>query len=402
MKRREFLSHCAGTLSLFALPALATDSPPATMLNRDMTLRLFLAGDVMTGRGLDQILPHPSEPSLHEPYAHSATVYLELAERTNGPIPRRVGYDYIWGDALAVLREMAPDLRIINLETAVTKSGDYWQGKAINYRMHPKNLPVLTAAGIDGCVLANNHVLDWGYAGLSETLKSLQRAGIATAGAGSDEAAAAAPAIMEVAGKGRLLLFAFGHPSSGVGEEWAATPERAGVNHLADYSSRQIDRIAAAVAAHKQERDIALFSIHWGSNWGYQVPHEQRQFAHHLIDEAGIDLIYGHSSHHPRGFEVYREKLILYGCGDLLNDYEGISGYEAYRDDLSLIYFPTLDPASGRLVELVIVPQQIRRFRLNRASDRDARWLQAMLNREGKRFGTEVALAAGPHLVARW
>ena len=164
----------------------------------------------MTGRGIDQILPHPAPPVLFESYMRSALGYVELAERSSGPIPRPVDDAYIWGDALPELARIRPDLRIINLETAVTLSGDAEPGKGIHYRMHPANVGCLSAAAIDCCVLANNHVLDWGYSGLSETVDTLRRAGIATAGAGCDAAAAAAPAVLLAPGKGRVLVFACG------------------------------------------------------------------------------------------------------------------------------------------------------------------------------------------------
>src|SRR4030065_1052838 len=124
---------------------------------RDMTL--FLCGDVMTGRGIDQVLPHPGDPALHEGYATSALDYVALAERANGPISRPVEFAYIWGDALAEWARIAPDLRIVNLETAVTTRDAWQRGKGIHYRMHPANTPCLTAARIDCCGLANNHVL---------------------------------------------------------------------------------------------------------------------------------------------------------------------------------------------------------------------------------------------------
>ncbi len=139
-------------------------------------ITIFLCGDVMTGRGIDQVLPHPSKPVLYEPYVKDAVDYVHLAERANGPIPKPVSHSYIWGDALDVLERMAPDLRIINLETSITTSEDYWRGKGINYRMHPQNAPCITAAKTDLCVLANNHVLDWGFAGLIETLETLKTA----------------------------------------------------------------------------------------------------------------------------------------------------------------------------------------------------------------------------------
>ena len=153
---------------------------------------LFLCGDVMTGRGIDQILPHPGDPQIREPYVTSATHYVRLAEAANGPIPAPVPFPYIWGDALAALEAARPDARIVNLETSITTSTELWP-KGINYRMDPANVPCLTAAGIDCCCLANNHVLDCGYAGLTETIGTLRRARIEFAGAGEDESEARVP-----------------------------------------------------------------------------------------------------------------------------------------------------------------------------------------------------------------
>ena len=145
-----------------------------------------------------------------------------------------------------------------------------------------------------------------------------------------------------------------------------------------------------------------LFSLHWGGNWGYAVPPGQRAFAHALVDTAGVDIVHGHSSHHPRGIEVYRGRPILYGCGDLLNDYEGIGGHEAYRAELGLMYFPTLERASGRLRALELVPTRIRDLRVNRADAGDRAWLLAMLQRECAALGTAVEPGTGSGFVVRW
>ena len=139
-------------------------------------IRLFLCGDVMTGRGVDQILPYPCDPRLHEPYMDSAIDYVRLAEQAVGPIPRAVDFSYVWGAALEELSHARPDARIINLETSVTRS-DAWLDKGINYRMSPENAACLRAAGVDCCVLANNHVLDWGRAGLRRNPGHARRAG---------------------------------------------------------------------------------------------------------------------------------------------------------------------------------------------------------------------------------
>jgi poly-gamma-glutamate synthesis protein (capsule biosynthesis protein) len=363
------------------------------------TLTLFLCGDVMTGRGIDQILPFPSDPVLHEPWVKDARDYVLLAEQANGSIPRPVDFSYVWGDALEELQRSAAALRIVNLETSVTVSDQPWPGKGIHYRMNPRNVPCLTAARIDACSLANNHVLDWGYEGLAETLGTLRGAGIGSAGAGRNREESEAPVVLEVEGTGRCVLFALGSTTSGIPAAWAAGHDRPGVAVLHPPLVRALPRIAEQVRALRRPGDRVVVSIHWGGNWGYEIPGDERDLAHALVDEAGVDIVHGHSSHHPKGFEVYGGRLILYGCGDFLTDYEGIHGHEEFRGELCLMYFPTLD-ASGRLVGLRMRPMRLRRFRIGYASRAEAEWLARMLNREGRRLGTEVAVQEDGLLTA--
>jgi poly-gamma-glutamate synthesis protein (capsule biosynthesis protein) len=291
---------------------------------------------------------------------------------------------------------------MINLETSITSSDDYWEGKGIHYRMSPQNVPCLTAAQIDFCSLANNHVLDWGYAGLTETLETLRNANITSGGAGHNLHEATAPVVIEVEGKGRVVIFSYGLPTSGIPRDWGATEERAGVNLLRDTSDQSVQRVKQSVSAVKRQGDIVVVSIHWGSNWGYEIPPRQIEFAHRLIDDAGVAIIHGHSSHHVRGIEVYNDRLILYGSGDFLNDYEGISGYESYRGDLALMYFVGMDPSSEKLIELRMTPMQTKHLRSNRATRADTLWLADILNREGLKFGTGVALNQDGALTLRW
>lgn len=363
---------------------------------------LFLCGDVMTGRGIDQVLPHPSKPHLFEPWARSALQYVELAERSAGAIGRGLDFAYPWGDALAVLGEQHPDARLINLETAVTTSEDAQPGKGIHYRMHPDNLPCLTHAGIDCCVLANNHVMDWGPAGLEQTLAQLHAAGLRTAGAGANAQEAAAPAVIIPATGARVLVFAVAHPSSGTPEQWAAGPRRAGVGIVDELSAHSAQRLAALTARHRRVGDIVLVSVHWGGNWGFDIAPAQQAFARTLIEAGAADVVWGHSSHHVKGTEVHRGKLILYGCGDLINDYEGIGGHTDYRAELSLMYFPRLDAATGALLELRMAPMRMHRFRLERAPAEGRAWLLGTLEREGRALGTSLAPEQRDGFSLRW
>jgi poly-gamma-glutamate capsule biosynthesis protein CapA/YwtB (metallophosphatase superfamily) len=351
---------------------------------------LFFCGDLMTGRGIDQILPAHSPPELFEPYAKDARMYIALAEKRNGPMPSKVDHRYIWGEALKILEEIRPAARIVNLETSITRSDDFWPAKGIHYRMHPENVGVLQAAAIDCCVLANNHTADLGFRGLVETLQTLRQAGIKSAGAGETAAVAAAPAVLELASNTKLLVFAYAMDSAGVPVSWAAGVSSPGVNFLSDLSAATLTATVESIGRQSRPEDLVIFSVHWGSNWGYDIPDEQIDFARGLIDSGVVDMVHGHSSHHVRPLEVYKGKLIIYGAGDFLNDYEGIEGNESYRDDLALMYFPTLDARTGELIRLRIIPLQIFRFSLRRASPADAAWLSKVITRESGQFGTRV------------
>jgi poly-gamma-glutamate synthesis protein (capsule biosynthesis protein) len=290
------------------------------------------------------------------------------------------------------------DLRIINLETSITSSEHYWRDKRIHYRMHPRNVGCITAARIDCCCLGNNHILDWGYDGLAETIQTLDSVGIGHTGAGRNAAEAAAPAVLDLPGKGRVLVFSYGAPTSGIPPKWAATANRPGVNFLEDNSEETAARVAREMNGFKKRDDVIVASIHWGENWGYQILDEEVRFAHQLI-EHGISIVYGHSSHHVKTAEIYCDRLVLYGCGDFLNDYEGIGGHKALRSDLTLMYLPVIDPRRGRLVEARLVPMRVARFRVSRAPESDAHRLCDLLNELGAPLMTRSELASDDTLT---
>ncbi|OEJ93321.1 CapA family protein [Streptomyces thermolilacinus] len=365
-------------------------------MSGEPAVTLFLCGDVMLGRGVDQILPRPGDPTLWEEHVGDARAYVALAEGVNGPVPRPADPSWPWGVALPLLDAAAPHVRVVNLETSVTRRGAPWPDKAVHYRMAPENLPSLAAVRPDVCVLANNHVLDFGTEGLLDTLDALDSAGLRRAGAGRDLAEARRPAVVPVpggAGGRRVLVFACGMPSSGVPEEWAAAPGRPGVDLVPAATERAAGEVVRRVREARRPGDLVVVSVHWGSNWGYGVPDGQVRFAHALVD-GGVDVVHGHSSHHPRPLEVYRGRLVLYGCGDLVDDYEGISGYGEFRDELRLLYLAALEAGTGRLLGLRMAPVRARRLRLEHASDAERDWLRATLDRVSRGYGVRVEAEA--------
>jgi len=192
-----------------------------------------------------------------------------------------------------------------------------------------------------------------------------------------------------------LRLFAMATLDSGVPADWAATASRSGIALLPDLSDASAQQVAAAVVAAQQRDGAActVVSIHWGGNWVAHVPEAQRRFAHHLIELGAADIVHGHSSHHPLPLEVHRDRLILYGCGDLMNDYEGIGPRDQRRSDVGCLYAVTLEASSGRLQSLEVVPLQLRRFLLGEADGAARQSVLRQFNDGGAAFGTRVVPA---------
>ncbi len=405
--RRKFVSQVA---NIAKTTSTSASMQGASNHKKKSSVQIGFVGDVMIGRGIDAILPYSVDSTLHESYMKDANGYVRLAIQQNGPLPIPSSPDdretsYIWGDLVEDLKH--PDALIVNLETALTTSNDWMRRKGIHYKSHPRNVKSLVDIGVDVTTLANNHVLDWGDKGLEETLQTLRDAGIQYAGAGTNVKESTAVKSIDIPllpdssdkranGTTTVAIVAIGFSSAGVPSSWEATSTKCGVNFARDTNEQATMHILDSL--HKYENNlkdsrpgIIIASLHWGPNWGWGVPHEWRQFAHGLIDHAGVDIVIGHSSHHVKGIEVYKGKMIAYGLGDFLNDYEGIrnQGYEEFRHDLSCLYRLRIDVETKDLLDVEIIPCKIHNLRVQRAtSNDDISWLQMTLNKEGSSLGT--------------
>jgi poly-gamma-glutamate capsule biosynthesis protein CapA/YwtB (metallophosphatase superfamily) len=297
-------------------------------MGRETTLAL--TGDVMLGRGVNETLHRvrPEEP---------------------------------WGDALPLL--LSADLRIINLECAITEYQQPWSRtpKVFHFRADPPAVEVLRAARVDACSLANNHTLDFEEHGLLDTLAYLEAAGILTSGAGPDGEQAARPVLLEdgVA----LVAFTDNEPS------FAAGLDKPGTNYLpVSTEPRVLRRVEEAVReAREAGAETIVFSNHWGPNMVLRPPEAFRRFARAVVD-LGADVYYGHSAHVFQGVEVYRGKPILYDTGDFIDDY---AVDPDLRNDHSFLFRVSVDGGELRRLELFPVVLRYARVELAGGDERE-------------------------------
>ncbi|KAJ9651168.1 hypothetical protein H2198_009545 [Neophaeococcomyces mojaviensis] len=326
--------------------------------------KLTFLGDIMLGRLIDQMLPtHVDEPEEARLAAHFRQSYAHL-QNYDATSP--------WGNTLDFLHKS--DLVLGNLETAATTHSTKWPNKVFNYRMHPANVECLKAAGIAYVSLANNHTLGFCREGLFETVKTIEDAKIAHAGAGRTIEEADRPAVLQLPGtKRQIHLYSFSdHP-----DDWSRVREFNSLRYNEDFRSRIRSILTRSHTGLASKPDLKVFSVHWGPNYSWRPSEDIKSLARFLIDNCGVDIIHGHSSHHVQGVEVYNGKLIIYGCGDFVDDY---AVNAEYRNDLSAAWNVHVHMEEDQPIEiskLEVFPNRIKKFQaeLIDQKDVDHKWI---------------------------
>ena len=218
------------------------------------------------------------------------------------PIVRKAP-ESIYGDLLPVLRRA--DLRIVNCECALTSAATaVWKSGAV-FRGEPAHVAGLAAVPFDVACLANNHVLDYGVAGLRETLRVLAGARIHTVGAGLTDAQALAPLSLRVNGQ-RIHVI-----NVSEGEDLTASTGGPGV------FGWDIPLAAAQTRALKKLGGVVIVIAHCGLEY-VPYPPSYVVTAFRALVEAGADCVIGHHPHVPQGVEWWHGRPILYSLGNFV------------------------------------------------------------------------------------
>ncbi|CAK4621690.1 hypothetical protein LEN26_020072 [Aphanomyces euteiches] len=357
---------------------------------------LVLGGDHMLGRAIQLTLPHRTrlEESLMD--SMPAWYYLQLGLRDALPsLPsireaNRTG-GYLYRHLMPLCTALEPDVTLFNVETSITTCLDHEDAppKAIHYHTQPDNLFGLVnnltpSPLVVSC--ANNHVVDFGRKALdNETLPALSRHATPFCryvGLGKNIEAAATPANIQV-GDVVVQVFAVATCCAGASPQMQATTDRSGVVLLPALNSTAavttaLSILRAVIERAKEPGSLCVLSIHWGPNWAHPADDGQvfrRQVAHELIDAGLVDCIYGHSSHHLRGVEIYKGKCILYGAGDLVNDYESFTnpGEDCYLK-IGAVFAVDVATDSRRVVQITVIPMYMEQLQLVRLGSGSQQW----------------------------
>jgi poly-gamma-glutamate synthesis protein (capsule biosynthesis protein) len=276
-----FLAACGASpgdesarLDAPAIAVAPTPSPAPPTATPFPTLTLVAVGDVMLARDL-----------------------VTLMDRYGSTYPfERVGR--ILADA---------DITVANLEGTFTERGTP-ANKEYVFRTPPRHALGLALAGIDVVSLANNHALDFGPEGLRDTIRSLDGAGIAHAGAGENDGAARRPAILEVRGL-RIAFLSY----AATADALMAAPGVPGVAWGA------VDTIREDVGRAKEHADIVVVSLHAGNEYADEPSPTQRLLAQAAV-EAGATLVLGHHPHVLQRWDSQGPSLIAYSLGNFVFD----------------------------------------------------------------------------------
>jgi hypothetical protein len=257
------------------------------------------------------------------------------------------------------------DASIVNLENPVTTRGTMIP-KTFNFRMHPRFLEGLKAAGITAVSLANNHLSDYGTVGLEDTFHWLDSAGIKYFGAGRNSAEAHAPYLFR---KGHHLVATFGYYG---GREAPPAGKRSGGVAQRDLRlARQDIRLAREAGA-----TYIVVILHWGTELADTPDASQRTFAHALID-AGADAVIGHHPHVLQGIERYRKGVVAYSLGNLVFGGNSRSSYDTGAFEVAL---------SGHDVTYRFIPVGVRNWHLVELTGEDSLRVRQRVLRLSKHF----------------
>lgn len=267
-----------------------------------------IVGEVVVGDTQEETLP-PGEPVREEPednetvLVFAGDVYISRHVEANYD---REGIDSVLSQGLQAEMQQA-DLCMVNEEFPFGTVGTPMEDKQYTFQVNPFYVSLFEDMGVDIVSLANNHVLDYGTDCLRETFVTLERTGIAYAGAGDTREEASALKTYDFNGETFGILAASRVIPV---PEWNIENRQPGVFTTYDETA-----LVESIKKAKESCDYVIVYVHWGVEHTTELTDHQTYLAHAYVD-AGADLVLGSHSHCLQGIENYNGSLIFYSLGN--------------------------------------------------------------------------------------
>lgn len=317
-----------------------------------------------------------------EPVIINAVGDIMLAGKSGG-IFELSGYDYPFASTAATLK--TGDITIGNLEAPIATGGEEFTEKKFRFRSGPAAAAALRKAGFTHLSLANNHMLDFGPAALSETMEALDVNGLTHSGAGPDLETSRLESIVSVKGvKVALLSYSLTYPA-----EFFAKTNRPGT--APGYEAFVTKDIRRA----KSSADYVIVSFHWGVECADTPKPYQKNLARKAID-AGASVVLGHHPHVLQGIEYYREGVIFYSLGNFA------FASRSKKSDRSMIARITLENGLGEveLIPLNVLNSEVR-FQPRILAGPGGTAVARHVGKLSRELGTRIVESGGRYLVSR-
>jgi poly-gamma-glutamate capsule biosynthesis protein CapA/YwtB (metallophosphatase superfamily) len=244
----------------------------------------------------------------------------------------------------------AADIAIVNLECPFTERGEKL-AKNFNFRARPEMVEILKRASIDAVTVANNHAMDYGVEGMTDTRATLDAAGIGHFGTGDDLDAARRPLIVERNGLTIGFLGYYFQVQDDMHEppQIYALPGKPGASGCYTDLQRIKAMVSEDVAALATDVDAVIPFFHWGKESQYLVRDYQIEIAQ-LCIRRGARAVLGAHPHRLQGVQVFDGAPIFYSLGNFI-----YGGVKNPSDTLTMIAQLTID---RERVTASIVPVQ--------------------------------------------
>ncbi len=266
---------------------------------------LVAGGDILLDRGVKQAI---DANGVDFPF-DGGTVEITGFCRDCSPMGWDLPYTKRTGNAGAV-RELfsGADLSIANFENPAPNVAT-WHGSGTVFNADPELITGLVDAGLDWVSLANNHIGDAGRKGMLQTMRNLDKRGLAHGGLGKNLEAAHEATLLKA---GDVTVGFLGYDM--IAPSYRAGTDLAGSAGMTKKALKRDIRAARAAGA-----DVVVVFPHWGIEYRAAPSATQRRLGHAAID-AGADLVIGNHPHWAEGMEVYKGKPIWYALGNFVFD----------------------------------------------------------------------------------